>query len=230
MSAATGSWRIGVSCGLLLALPLVPGCRTPIAEDLEVATWQLANAEPVEPVFIGRGRLRDDHPLPDHLVQRLCDEFALITIARQTDFASVQSRARLPAELPAEVNLADGLIVGILATVGESASGRWPISLQAVRSRDGEGWIEATFDSGVYHPIRTAGYLELAYVPRLRAVRFVRINQRTFVIRPSQDRRPRESWLSVHDAARPGADDPRFRRPAEPARERVGESSSGPRP
>jgi len=67
--------------------------------------------------------------------------------------------------------------------VGQCAHNAWPMHLRAVRARAGEGWLEAEFVPGLYYPLRTAGYLELAYVPALRTVRMVRIGPRTFMIR-----------------------------------------------
>jgi hypothetical protein len=141
----------------------------------------LAHAEPVKPLPIGRSRISYDRPLPDHVVHYLSDEFSLVTIKRRSDWLSLQRRARLPETLR-EVDLSRGMIVGLLANVGESANDRWPVVIDSVRTRDGHGWLEATFVPGLYYPLRTAGYLELVYVPGLRSIRRVQIDKRTFII------------------------------------------------
>ncbi len=173
---------MGLCVGLMLTFLTISGCTARDGNGrTEIVTWQLANGEPVKPRLLGRTRLNQDRPLPDHLIQVLSSEFSLVTITRRADWVSIGRRTRLPALGP-EVDLTRGMIVGILANVGESATGKWPISLRVVRTHAGQGWIEADFASGLYYPVQTAGYLELVYVPGLRAVQRVGINDRIFVI------------------------------------------------
>ena len=158
------------------------GCAAPSLPPAEVPDWQLAHGELVKPRLLGRGRVSHDRPLPEHLTQRLCEEFSLVTITQPADWADMRRRLQLD-RAPLDLDLSQGVIVGILANVGESPRDTWPIQLQAVRTCSGEGWLEARFAAGFYYPLLTAGYLELAYVPGLRTVRMVRIANRTFVIR-----------------------------------------------
>ncbi len=171
---------------LLTALAGLPGCTTFRARPATVPTWELANAEPYEPIRLGRARVSFDRPLPAHLVQDLSPEFALITVRTETDWAGLRRRLRLPQEPPA-VDLSQGVIVGILARVGESAGEAWPIRLRYVRCMAGEGCVEATFTPGLYYPVLTAGYVEFAYAPGLRTVSLVHINHRKFAIRLQDD-------------------------------------------
>ena len=79
--------------------------------------------------------------------------------------------------------ISSGMVVGILAHVGEASGREWPVKITAVRTRSGVGWLEAAFTPGLYYPLKTAGYLEFAYVPGLRSVCMIRVGHRTFIIR-----------------------------------------------
>ena len=158
------------------------GCAAAPPPPAEVPVWQLAYAEPIKPRLLGRARVSYDRPLPEHLTQPLCEEFSLVIITQPADWADMRRRLQLD-RAPLDLDLSQGVIVGILANVGECPRDTWPIHLQAVRTCSGEGWVEARFSAGFYYPLVTAGYLELAYVPGLRTVRMVRIANRTFMIR-----------------------------------------------
>ena len=175
LAVRAASWISMLGAALL-------GCAATPPPSAEIPVWELAYAEPVKPAFVGRARVSFDRPLPEHLTRRLCDEFSLVTIREAADWADVRRRLQLQHD-PLNLDLSQGAIVGILANVGECAHGRWPVQLHAVRTRSGQGWVEASFTSGLYYPLRAAGYLELAYVPGLRTVRMVRIGHRTFMIR-----------------------------------------------
>lgn len=164
----------------------MPGCvsSSPQPAHVEIAAWELARAEPVTLVPVGRTRVSYDRRLPQRITQPLSDLFTLVDIDRQEDWNALRRSLGIPA--PAQpVDLSKGSIVGILANVGEPADNIWPIELRTVRVKAGCGWIEAEFAPGLYYPLRTAGYLELAYVPGLRHVRMIRINHHTFRILPS---------------------------------------------
>jgi len=177
------------SCALLIAgliaaaaALLWPGCASTPLAPATVPSWELANAEPFEPVLLGRARVSFDRPLPAHLTQELSGEFSLVTIRDRSDWSDIRRRLSLPSSPPG-VDLDQGMIVGILAKVGENAEGRWPIRLRSIRRHGQDGSIEATFTPGLYYPILTAGYIEFAFAPGLRTLSMVRINQRTFIIR-----------------------------------------------
>lgn len=167
-------------------LATLPGCAATRARPAAVPTWELANAEPYEPIRLGRARVSFDRPLPGHLVQDLSPEFALVTVRTAADWTQLSRRLRLPQGPPA-ADLSQGMVVGILARVGESAGQTWPIRLRCIRSIGGEGCLEATFAPGLYYPILTAGYVEFAYAPGLQTVSLVHINHRKFVIRSQSD-------------------------------------------
>lgn len=151
------------------------------ARLVELPRWELTVAQTVHLTPVVRTRVSPNRPLPAHLVQQLCAEYSLITIRRPSDWAEVHRRLQLPAEL-ARLNLESGPVVGILAEVGEQADGLWPLRLVDVRVTNRAGLLEAVFLPGLYHPVATAGYLELAQVPGLVTVTTVRINSRVFTI------------------------------------------------
>ena len=109
-----------------------------------------------------------------------------MVIRKRSDWRTIRDRFGFDP-LPAEADLSKGVVLGLIAEVGEATHDVWPVTLEQVRAVDGQGWVEAGFIGGIYYPVRTAGYLELAYVPGLRMVRTIRVGHRGFVIRPSRD-------------------------------------------
>jgi hypothetical protein len=156
------------------------GCAIHHRGPVLLPVWELATAEPQQVLRIARTRVDVDQELPARVAQRLSDEFTLICIRETADWAELRRQLQLPPPPPG-VDLSRGSIVGILAQVGEAAQPQWPILLQTVRTRSGLGWIDASFVPGVYYPIRTAGYLELVYVPDLQTIGMVQINNRSFM-------------------------------------------------
>ena len=160
---------------------LAPGCGNPSPGPALVPTWELANARPVEPVPLGRARVSFDRPLPAKLVQELSPEFSLVTIRTSRDWEEVRRRLELPPA-PASVDFSQGIVIGIVANVGESVTGTWPIPIRQIRCREGQGCVEATFTPGLYHPLLCPSYIELTYAPAVRMVTRVHISHRKFVI------------------------------------------------
>jgi hypothetical protein len=134
-----------------------------------------------------------EQQIPRQVVTPLCDEFALILVTDAANWAAIRSRCRLTST-PEHLDLRRGAVVGLVANVGERPSDRWPIGLQVARVLGGEGWLEFTFEAGLYHPVRTAGYLDLAYVPGLKVVRMVDIGRRSFVLKSTGDDHSSDSW------------------------------------
>ena len=161
---------------------LLVGCAASAGQSLAVPTWELTNAEPFAPIPVGRGRLSYDRPLPAHLLQELCPEFSLVVIRTAKDWADVRHRLPLPPP-PPSVDLSQGSIVGLVATVGECMDDRWPINLRCLRRCGTEGSLETAFTPGVYYPVLTASYVDLVYAPGIRTIGLVAIDNRRFVIR-----------------------------------------------
>lgn len=165
---------------LLLLSFAAPGCAQHGAVD-SVPTWELANAEPIRPRTLARVRLDWSTPLPKDLAQSLSPEFTLLVVHRARDWAELARLAPIPT-LPSDVDLDAGCVIGLVGDLGEATENRWPIQIRSVRIDQGYGAVTATIRPGLYYPVRTAGYLELAFVPRLRTVTMVRINQRVFLL------------------------------------------------
>lgn len=171
--------RLAFAASLLTGF--ASGCGNPSPGPALVPTWELANARPIESVPLGRARISFDRPLPAKLVQELSPEFSLLTIRTSRDWEEVRRRLDLPPAPPA-VDFSQGVIVGIVANVGESVNAAWPIPIRQIRCREGQGCLEATFTPGLYHPLLCPSYVELAYAPGVRMVTRVHISHRKFVI------------------------------------------------
>lgn len=169
------------------ALPGVSGCAaissipSPVTEVREL---ELAKAVPCAVFPLGRVRVDAGRQIPTQVVQELCDEFSLVLITNEAMWSAVTSRCHLPGE-PARVDFSQGAVVGLIANVGESASMTWPVALQTARVLRGEASLDFAFSVGLYYPVKTAGYMELAYVPGLRTVRLVQVGRRSFILRLS---------------------------------------------
>lgn len=164
----------------------------------EVPAWQLAGAAPSTIHPLGRSRVDVDRQVPANLVTPLCEEFSLLLVGDETSWSLLCSRCQLHTALHS-LDFDNGAVVGLIADVGECASGDWPIRLQVVRVLDGEGWLEFSFGGGIYYPVKTAGYLELAYVPGLRSVQTVQVGRRSFILRPSGSQEQQDSSWSFAD-------------------------------
>ena len=178
-----------LSVAIVLSSVGAGGCASTTTGRLntEIPLWRLATAEPTAIVRIGRARLNPNTPLPGHLIQNLSDEFDLVTIRTDAEWRNLHQNICLNSP-PPTFDLSRGMIVGLLARVGEPARAEWPIQFQVVREMAGVGLIEITFSPGLYHPVETAAFLDLIYIPSLRHVQTVRINRRTFIIHPAGER------------------------------------------
>lgn len=165
----------------LLAGGFASGCATSTSGPALVPTWELANAPPVKRVPLGRSRVSFDRPLPARLLQELSPEFSLVTIRTSRDWEEVRRRLDLPPASPA-VDFSQGIVVGIVANIGDSVAPTWPIPIQQIRCREGQGCLEASFQPGLYHPLLCPSYVELAFAPGVRVVTRVHISHRKFVI------------------------------------------------
>ncbi|HPD32372.1 MAG TPA: hypothetical protein PLL20_20450 [Phycisphaerae bacterium] len=171
---------------LVCACPAAVGCsglKSGARVVGEVPAWQLAGAQPSTIRPLGRCRVDAERQVPANLVTPLCEEFSLVLVSHATDWLLLCSRCQLTGT-PPSLDFENGAVVGLIANVGESASQDWPIHLQTARVFDGEGLLEFSFSGGIYHPVRTAGYFELAYVAGLRSVQRVRVGRRDFILSP----------------------------------------------
>lgn len=171
-------------CGkfILLGVLTLAGCDAGLrSRTTPIPTWELAEARPARTVPLARVRVPLDHRFSENLIQPLCTEYSLLLIETAKDWEQLQSDIEVP-DLPPEADLRMGMIVGLLAEVGEASDAGWPVTLQEARVRNGAGWLIAQFRRGLYYPVKTAAYLELIYVPRMQRVRRVDINNRSFAL------------------------------------------------
>ncbi len=163
-------------------------CAPAVKRDAapQLVNWELGSADPVPVRRIARVRIPYDAKLPDAVTQPLMDQFALVVISRPSEWASVRQQLDLDAS-PEELDFEAGLVVGIIGAVGEPATVAWPIRIEKARVREGVGQLEIEFVAGIYYPLQSAAFLELAYIPQVRSIRNVRINQQMYRIQdPSQ--------------------------------------------
>lgn len=159
------------------------GCGSP--EPVIVPVTRLATAPLVRPTGTLRGRISYDRPLPGTIARELSDEFTLVILRNNADLTEL--RRGLGISDSFSPDFARGLVVGIVAMVGEPVENQWPIRIDGVRIVYGLGWVDATLEPGLYHPLQTAGYVELAYVPNLSSVAIVQINHRMFLLPGNTD-------------------------------------------
>ncbi|MGQ9652008.1 MAG: hypothetical protein ACUVXJ_18040 [Phycisphaerae bacterium] len=159
--------------------------------------WQLAAAQPSTIYPLGRYRVDVDRQVPANLVTPLCEEFSLVLASHETDWSLLCSRCQITGA-SRSLDFRNGAVVGLIANVGECAWHDWPIHLQVARVLNGEGLLEFSFNGGIYYPLRTAGYLELAYVAGLKSVQHVRVGRRDFILRPCRMEDQQDStWSSM---------------------------------
>lgn len=195
-------WRLFriATLGLVCLSPAAVGCSDPRSGKqavAEVPAWQLAGAQPSTIRPLGQCRVDLDRQVPANLVTPLCEEFSLVLVSHEADWLLLCSRCQLTGA-SRSLDFQNGAVVGLIANVGECAWQDWPIHLQVARVLDGEGLLEFSFSGGIYYPVRTAGYLELAYIPGLRSVQRVRVGRRDFILRPCRIEDQHDSvWSSM---------------------------------
>ena len=162
------------------------GCAGQHGGPALVPTADLAAAPAAATQPVARGRISFEHPLPAALVTPLDDQYSLVLIRRGSELLRVlRDLGLVPA---VAIDLSRGVVVGVLAEVGENPDGECPSNIREVRLLSGVAAVESDVRPGVYYPLRGPGYLELIYVPGLRLVQSVRIGPRLFSIEPPTDR------------------------------------------
>jgi hypothetical protein len=165
-----------VALGVLLAV----GCAAP-----RIVTFQWDLATPVE-TRADRGwraRLAGRDEVPGEFRTVLCDEFELVV----ADSPGKWRRLREALELEegpttGYPDFRNGVVVGLIADVGEPAAADWPVALDAVRRDGTHAWIRYRFSGGLYYPVRTGPYFIAGFIPDIRDVRIVQINRRVFAL------------------------------------------------
>jgi hypothetical protein len=171
-------------------LLFVAGCSSLIHSPsvTEITDWR--KAPQVKPVNLGRVRVSPDQPLPESIIRKLSDQFTLVCVNRNDRWKKLAQRFHL-SNSAIRINLNKGIIVGILAEVGKPATHQWPIRINRIHNYSGYGLLSAHFVPGIYHPLKTAGYLDLVYLPGVRQIHTIRINRQTFILSPPALTTPR---------------------------------------
>jgi hypothetical protein len=170
------------AAGVLGLLLLCAGCLAPQPLPPDPIPPDGRAGAPVVHRVLCRTRLDDARALPRGTFYPLCPEFTLVTIRRPADWQALQLHLGLDLDRT-RCDLERGMIIGVLGNLGECCSTHSPLRIRAVRSYDGLAVVETSVADGLYHPVRTAAYLELVYVPGIRSVGMLRIADRTFVFR-----------------------------------------------
>ena len=183
-SGVLASWRMRIAC-VFMGLAVMGCGALPMRSSrvTEEPAWELASAQPSEIRVLGRARVDLGRQIPGRFVTVLCDEFALVLISEESDWVAVRDSCEIPAGSE-RLDFSRGAVVGLAARVGERSSRGWPTELQVARVLHGEGWLEFSFGTGLYYPVKTAAYLEMAYVSGLQTVRMVQVGRRCFVLPP----------------------------------------------
>jgi len=172
--------------GLIIFFPIIHACATKNPNITTYSELKLVSDKPVKITRLGQTRIPFDCLIPQHLTLRLSDEFTLIAITNHKDWLAFARLIHFP-EQHVKHDLHRGMIVGIVAEVGEAINDKWPIHIESASIKSGQGNLVFLFSSGYFHPIITDGYLELAYIPDLQEIRLVQINQRRFLLKPEKN-------------------------------------------
>ncbi len=153
----------------------------PASRSVRIDPATLATSPPVHPDAQWRVRIPlGSEPRADHIC-RLCDQYELIEIKTQAQWQAFCEQTGLD-DANGTPDFDRGIVVGLVARVGESADGFWPTSISEVRLQgDGAGWLRSRFRTGVYRPLLVDAYCNLAYVNGLRRVILVEINRRAYL-------------------------------------------------
>ena len=140
MHATVRSCRL-VSLAVLPAL----GCA---AGATDVTVEQLEHARPIAAERHWELRVPSGEALTNNITRRLCPEFSLLEIQTPDDLKAFcdEIGLRLP---PESIDFRNGMLVGVVANVGESTGRKWPVAIDTIRLRDGAGLIKARFHPGV---------------------------------------------------------------------------------
>ncbi len=167
--------------GLALA-----GCASaprtePAPTTLRIDRTSLANSPPVFPDAQWRTRIPlGRRPQADHICT-LCDNYQLVLIRTPAKWRAFCEQTGLD-DTATRPDFSEGIIVGLVARVGEPVDQAWPTAISEIRlGPDGTGWLRSQFRTGLYRPLLVEPYCNLAYVKGLQRVILVEINRRAFL-------------------------------------------------
>ncbi len=120
-------------------------------------------------------RVIEPQRLPARCVHSLSDRFSFMLIADDRQWTELLEATNLERAAP-RPQFHQGLVVGLLARVGEPARVRWPVFIEAVRQRGPVAFVIAEFAQGFYRPLDMPAYLHLVFVPGATDVLGVKLN------------------------------------------------------
>ncbi|MBN1344320.1 MAG: hypothetical protein JXQ73_16655 [Phycisphaerae bacterium] len=175
--------RIALS---LLLGTVIAGCAgTPrtgsVPSTIRIDPASLASAPAIHPDAQWRVRIPIGTTPPADHICHLCDQYAVIEIRSPETWRAFcnQTGLNCPEGAP---DFDDGIIVGLVAGVGEPADGAWPTAISEVRLQDdGAAWLRSQFRTGLYRPLLVDAYCNLIYTKGLKKVILVEINRRAYL-------------------------------------------------
>jgi len=129
-----------------------------------------------------RGRLVSPGALSGDIVTRLNEAFDLVVLREAGQWLRLWAAVGEPVA-PAAPDFSLGVVVGLVARVGQPVDGSWPVEVGAIRLLRGVGCVEGRISAGLYYPLVGPAFVELVYVPGLVRVRMVRLGQEQFELR-----------------------------------------------
>lgn len=174
--AGIGRFRALLGIGLCVAA----GCSAPgrnlriwrmTAELEQVARFDEESSESQQ----WFARVMEPQTLPARCIHPLSDRFAFVMITEDRQWTELLEATNLD-RATSRPRFNQGMVVGLLARVGEPARVRWPVFIDAVRQRGPVVFIIAEFAQGFYRPLDMPAYLHLVFVPGATDVLGVKLN------------------------------------------------------
>lgn len=182
-----GPGRRRIACLLCCCPPLLAalGCAGP-AHNLRVWRRQAAFEHVcrfgIERKLPGRqwfARVVDPDHLPRRCVHPLSRKFDFLLLSTPRDWSDLLPTTNLRPELqPPPFDR--GIVVGLLARAGGVPDERWPVQFTTARRRGSVAFLEARFEGGLYRPLDLPPHLHLVFLPGVRDVLGIRLNQSLF--------------------------------------------------
>ena len=146
------TWCSPLRLGLLCLL-WPTGCSMPSsilvvwqkqAELEQVTTYGFGGERPGDEWF---ARVIQPPELPRQCIHRLSEKFDFVLVDTQEDWSGICRATNLDPALPPP-DFSDGLVLGLLAGVGQARQGDWPAIIRSVRRRGTVAFLVAEFNQG----------------------------------------------------------------------------------
>lgn len=184
-SAVFRIFRLGTTAVVAVVFGVMAGCASP-QRSLEV--WkESARFEHVSRYSFGQeapgeqwfARLVDPKGMPVGCTFPLSDRFDFVVMSQSQQWAQFL-RASEIVEGEVAPDFADGVVIGLIAHVGQLRSDRWPILVSSVRQRGRVAFIYSEFFEGFYRPLSVPPYVHLVFVPGVDSFLGIKLNQLLF--------------------------------------------------